>query len=95
MVNSSFSSDTFRAILEIKLDKMDFLSCTACNEYGCDTAEERMSLLESLFEIIGPEELVEGDDITLECAAVKSHGAHLTWYRQDRELRALQINDGK
>ena len=56
------------------------LSCKACNEIGCDLLEEKAYILDQQFiTYVSSNKIVEGDNVTLECIALKSYASSITW----------------
>ena len=58
------------------------LNCKACNEFGCNLIGEKAYVLDMQFiSHISSNKIVEGDNITLECVALKSYASSL-WIGQ-------------
>ena len=56
------------------------ISCKACNEFGCHKVGEKAYILDQqFFTYVSSNKIVEGDNITLECVALKSCASSITW----------------
>ena len=65
----------------------DHLICTACNSIGCDSVNERTLVHIKQFIIhVTPKKISVGDDVTLECIALKSFASEVNW-RKDYHLK--------
>ncbi|XP_023247599.1 vascular endothelial growth factor receptor 1-like [Copidosoma floridanum] len=62
---------------------MGKIICKACHAYDCDSEEYNIQITDGVdnapYEIIGPEEAYNGENITLICAAVKHDHLSVTW----------------
>ena len=56
------------------------ISCKACNEFGWHQVGEKAYILDQqFFTYVSLNKIVEGDNITLECVALKSYASSITW----------------
>ena len=63
----------------------DFITCTTCSDkYGCSSVSERaLVFVEKLMIHVKSEEIAVGEDVTLECIALKSYTSKIEWQIED------------
>ena len=63
----------------------DFITCTTCSDdYGCSATSERaLAFVDKLMIHVEPKEIAVGDDVTLECIALKSYASKIEWQIED------------